>query len=122
MFVDKKMNLVNSVYQLLLGIDPNIELDEEESKTFEDILINLNNIENLIKENLVNYEYERLYTIDRAIIINCLYEIIYLKVDYKKAINKYIDITKTYSDLDDSKQHKFTNKLLDNIVTSLKLK
>ena len=34
-------------------------------------------------------------------------------------INEAIEITKIYTDLDDENQHKFTNRLLDNISKNL---
>ena len=35
-------------------------------------------------------------------------------------INEAIELTKTYSNLDDEKQHRFTNKVLDQISKTIR--
>lgn len=96
-----------------------------EVDNFEDvkkIIEKENEIIEIISNNLVGYTYERLYNIDKAIIIVCIYRMLYSNTNYKICINDAVAITKIYSDLDDQKQHKFTNRLLDNIAKSLGLK
>ncbi|MDY0278401.1 MAG: transcription antitermination factor NusB, partial [Acholeplasma sp.] len=48
------------------------------------------------------------------------YELKYSDLDTRIIINEAVELTKKLSDLDDGKQHKFTNKLLDNIAKSLR--
>lgn len=108
--------LVNYLYQydLLGGMEIHID-DVETSEIYNDIINNLDDIDDIIRENLFNYQLERLGFIDRAIIRLATYELRSTETHEATIINEAVNLTKQYSDLDDEKQHKFTNKLLDNI-------
>lgn len=124
-FKDNLKDLVNHVYQydLFSGIseDVNIEIEDlETQEIFNDIILELNNLDDIINENLFNYQLERIGYLDRAIIRVATYELKNTDTATSLIINSAIELTKTYSDLEDEKQHKFTNKLLDNISKFLR--
>ncbi len=86
---------------------------------FLSIIENINKIDALIGKYLVNYTLDRLNKVDKAIIRLAVFELLDKKLPAEVVINEAIELTKEYSDLDDEKQHKFTNRLLDNIYKGL---
>jgi len=88
---------------------------DEQKKFFLDIINNLTKIDDVISANLVNYRLDRLSLIDQAIIRIATFEMLFTNIEHRIIINEAIEITKEYSNLDDSKQHKFNNKVIDNI-------
>jgi N utilization substance protein B len=89
---------------------------DQTNELITDLLEKLPIIDEMISSNLTNYTINRLSYYDRAIIRHSIYEVKYLNTPKAIIINEAIEITKIYTDLDDEKQHKFTNKLLDNIL------
>ncbi|MBN3490207.1 transcription antitermination protein NusB [Acholeplasma equirhinis] len=85
-----------------------------------DIIKRKDEVDALISKNLTNYTIDRLNLVDLAIIRISVYELLIGELDPVKVINLGIDLSKEFSDLDDEKQHKFTNRLLDNIYKGLK--
>ncbi len=97
------------------------ELNDEELLTrFEVINDHLSDIDDVIESQLFNYTLNRLSYVDRAIIRNATFELMYTKVPTQVIMNEAIEITKEFTNLDDEKQHKFTNKLLDNISQAVR--
>lgn len=113
--------LINYLYQMdLLG---NKELNIEDLETYtiySHIVLNIEEIDSIISNNLYNYDISRLSYVDRAIIRLATYELKFSNTPAAIIINEAINITKKISDLDDEKQHKFNNKVLDNINKSLR--
>lgn len=95
-------------------------LEEETKNKLDDLIERLNEVDTVIKANLFNYTIDRLNKVDLSIIRIAVYEFIKEEIPFELVFNTAIDLSKEYSDLDDEKQHKFTNKLLDNIYKSLK--
>ena len=85
-----------------------------------DVCEHLDEIDDVIESNLFNYSLRRLAFIDRAIIRYATYELLFTKTAIQVIVDEAIEITKEYTDLDDEKQHKFTNKLLDNIAHAVR--
>lgn len=86
---------------------------------FSNIIDNLTIIDNIIKNNLYNYQLNRLNKVDKAIIRLATAEFLEGKINYKIIMNEMIEFTKEYSSLNDQKQHKFTNKLLQLIYENI---
>lgn len=106
------------VYNLKLETDFSTYLQESKNN-YKNCIQNIEKINHLIQKMLFGgYDITRLSHLDRAICQYATYEMLILKVDKKIAINEAIEITKLLSDIDD-KQHKFTNKLLDNIAKEI---
>lgn len=114
-------NLVELLYQYDF-YDNNIDFlnnypiqDEDDLKVFNKIVDNFDDVNDIIEENLFNYSLYRLNMVDRAIIRLAVFLIRFTETPNPIIINNAIILTKDLSDLDDEKQHKFTNRLLDNI-------
>lgn len=80
---------------------------------------NLTKIDEIISKNLKKWTIERLSYVDRAIVRLAVYELLETKTPASIIIDEAIEITKEYSNLEDEKQSKFTNRLLDDIKVSL---
>ncbi|WP_162140291.1 transcription antitermination factor NusB [Haploplasma axanthum] len=114
-------DLINYLYQKDLLSLEDLEIEDLETyEAFNDINNKLNEIDDIISANLFNYSIDRLSYIDRAIIRLATYELKFSDVAPAVIINEAIKLTKKYSDLDDEKQHKFNNKVIDNINKSLR--
>lgn len=111
-----RKEVVNQLYQLdLLGKNELKEVyNQEVLKTFNEVLVKMEEIDDLISNHLINYTIDRLSFVDRAIIRLAVYEMLYTDTPSNIVINEAIELTKDLADIDD-KQKSFTNRLLDNI-------
>ena len=91
-------------------------LNEEIKDLLANLIDKLDLIDNHIQNNLFNYTIDRLNLVDLAIIRLSVYQLIYSEIPKEVIFNLAVEITKKYSDLDDEKQHKLTNRLLQNII------
>ncbi len=95
------------------------DIDQNVKLLFLSIIESINQIDSLIEKHLVNYTLDRLNKVDKAIIRIAVFELMRKEIPAEVVINEAIELTKDYSDLDDEKQHKFTNRLLDNIYKGM---
>jgi|AntAceMinimDraft_18_1070375.scaffolds.fasta_scaffold01628_3 N utilization substance protein B len=95
------------------------EYSKELVNRYQEILEKQDDINKVIKENLVGYTIDRLNLVDKAIIQNAVYEMLFTKLPKEISINEAINLTKKYSNLDDDAAKRFNNKLLDNIKNTL---
>ncbi|MDV3167753.1 MAG: transcription antitermination protein NusB [Candidatus Phytoplasma stylosanthis] len=86
---------------------------------FHYIIKNIQLIDFIIKKNLYNYKINRLNKVDKAIIRLATLELLEKQNSHKVIINEAIEITKEYSNLNDGKQHRFNNKLLQLIFEDI---
>ena len=120
-----RIELMNLLYQYdlykseNLVFIPNFEHEEVEGFYFQ-IIDELKSIDEIIESNLFDYSLNRLAYLDRAIIRLAVYEMVKTYTAKEVIIDEAVSLTKIYSNLDDEKQHKFTNRVLDNIANSLK--
>lgn len=112
---DIREELIYSLYQYDL-----INKTNEELTYFNEIINVLEDLDNIIESNLFNYSFNRLSYVDRAIIRLATYELKYTNTHEAIILDVAIEFTKKFTDLDDEKQHKFNNKLLDNIKKSIR--
>jgi len=96
------------------------ELKKVEDRVFAREIIdkfeeNKNTLQLLIEKNLKDYEIDRVYKVDLAIIYTALSEIVYLKTPTKVAINEALEIAKVYST---EKSSKFIHGVLSVIIKS----
>src|SRR5690606_38823062 len=96
------------------------DLDSENKLKMTAIIERIDEIDQIITSNLTNYTIDRLNKVDLSIIRISVFELLIKEIPGEVMINLAIELTKLYADLDDEKQHKFTNRLLDNIYKSLK--
>lgn len=120
-----RINIMNQLYQYDLyqsegfPFTPSFEIEEELSM-FQALLVSMREIDLAIEHNLFDYSLYRLSYVDRAIIRLATYELLKTDTPKQVIINEAVELTKIYSNLDDEKQHKFTNRLLDNIAKTIK--
>lgn len=72
-------------------------------------------IDETIRQNIVGWNFDRLSKIDLSIMRVALYEIKYLNVPYKVAINEAVELAKLYSA---DKSPSFINGVLGGFVNS----
>ncbi len=121
---DKYTKLMEVLYQYQIhdGVqfkDFN-DLDDEMKLKATLIINRIQEVDQVIISNLTNYTIDRLNKVDLAIIRISVFELLAKELPGEVIINLAIELTKLYADLDDEKQHKFTNRLLDNIYKNLK--
>lgn len=120
-----RTELMNQLYQYDLyqsegfPFIPSFE-DETMETMYHSLMEVIKDIDQIIENHLFDYSLYRLNFVDRAIIRLATYELKYTKTEKQIIINEAVELTKMYSNLDDEKQHKFTNRLLDNIAKTLK--
>lgn len=98
-----------------------LELEQEEivnssyvNTTLTEIIDKLEEIDNIISNNLKDWKLERLSKMDRQILRISAYEILYSDIPYKVSINEAVELSKKYSEKDES--YKFINGVLKGIV------
>mgnify|MGYP003292550325 CR=1 FL=1 len=111
------LNALNDLIMMEAEEEFPVEIDTLYAhKLVDGVVNNLNVVDNIIIKSLVKYTIDRLSYVDRALIRVACYEMKFMDVDPKIAINEAVEITKEYSAVENDKQVKFNNKLLDNIA------
>lgn len=116
---DIRIEAMTFLYQMDLRGEVTVEEFKDSYDIYQGVVAHLTEIDQLIKNTLVNYTIERLSFVDRAIIRLAVYEMMYTDTPKPIIINEAIKLTKAYSNLEDEKQSAFTNRLLDNISKRL---
>ena len=120
-----RIELMNVLYQYdlyqsdKLPFIPFFEI-EEASVIYHQIIETLAEIDQIIEKHLFEYSLYRLSFLDRAIIRLAVYELNSTDLPKEIVIDEAVELTKIYCNLDDEKQHRFTNRVLDNIAKTLK--
>jgi N utilization substance protein B len=113
---ERREKLVKALYALDMNGDPEMsDFNDEMTQAYEDVKKNLDDIDAIISDHLVNWTLDRLNLVDKAIVRFAVYEMKYTDIPAEIAIDEALNLTKTYSNLDDDKARKFNNKLLDTI-------
>ncbi len=116
-----RVEVMNALYQYdlylseRLSFTPYFEIEDAEN-IYDELIERLDFLDEIIEEHLYEYSLRRLAFLDRAIIRLAVFEMVATDLPIQIIIDEAIEITKMYSDLDDGKQHRFTNKVLDNIA------
>ena len=100
--------LREAVFKILFQVE-NTELDFIELLDLEQ-----EEIDEIISNNLKDWKLERLSKMDRQILRISAYEILYSDIPYKVSINEAVELSKKYSEKDES--YKFINGVLKGIV------
>jgi N utilization substance protein B len=121
---EKRIQLMHLLYQydmsLHLEKKPTSIFDIDLSNDLNNIIAVLPTIDHIISSCLTNYRINRLSYVDRAIIRLASYEMHVIKLEPEIAINEALNLTREFSMLEDEKQVKFNNKLLDTISKYMK--
>ncbi|MCK4552449.1 MAG: hypothetical protein KAU02_05965 [Tenericutes bacterium] len=113
--------VIKLLYAHSMSGDFNSEENEKDIvDRFKGVISHINEIDEIIIKNLARYTIDRLNYVDKAIIRNAVYEMVYTDLPSNIAINEAINLTKKFSNLEDDQAKRFNNKLLDNIRKSLK--
>ena len=120
--------LRESVFKILFQVE-NTDLDYREllefevydvsgseyvTRTLDDIFAKKEQIDEIISNNLKDWKLERLSKMDRQILRISTYEILFTDIPYKVSINEAVELSKKYSEKDES--YKFINGVLKGIV------
>ena len=120
--------LRESVFKILFQVE-NTDLDYREllefevddvsgseyvTRTLDDIFAKKEQIDEIMSNNLKGWKLERLSKMDRQILRISTYEILFTDIPYKVSINEAVELSKKYSEKDDS--YKFINGVLKGIV------
>ncbi|MBO4622656.1 MAG: transcription antitermination factor NusB [Bacilli bacterium] len=122
--------LYNYSVSKVLDIDSILEMNEDLKEYDKDylnelitIVINhLSDIDYEIAKCLDNYSIDRLNLVDLNLIRIAIAEVSYLNIPINIAINECLEISKLYSETEDTKTSKFNNALLDKIFIDLGFK
>ena len=122
--------LYNYSVSKVLDIDSILEMNEDLKEYDKDYLnelitIVINHLSDIDYESakcLDNYSIDRLNLVDLNLIRIAIAEVSYLNIPINIAINECLEISKLYSETEDTKTSKFNNSLLDKIFIDLGLK
>ena len=90
----------------------------EFAKTLLDgVLKHLDKIDEIIKEHLVGWDFDRMHLIDKEILRVAIYEILYYNTPYKIAIDEAVKLSKNFSE---DKAKSYINGILDRIAKKYK--
>ncbi len=105
--------------QKLISPEYPFELIDESDKSYFDKVFyginqNLSKIEDIIAKYAHAFKLERLYRVDRAILLVAIYEILYMDdIPYKVSINEAVELAKIYST---EKSASYINGILASVV------
>ena len=80
------------------------------------IVENYSNIKDIIKKNTKNWAYERIGTVERALLIVATYEFIFKNTPIEVIANEIVELAKEYGN---EKSYEFVNGVLANIEKSI---
>ena len=133
-FNNYNLNDINLDQLIAYAIDPNVtamaldsevfDCNEENYQYIKDLLnLCLNEqakIDQIIKAHIENYTINRLNIVDRSIIRLAVGEMLQKLLPIDIIIDEALELTKEYSEIDDGRQVKFNNRLLDSISKEFK--
>lgn len=101
--------------------DPLAE-DVEIVNAVDDVWSHVSYLDDTIAKYLTGWTIDRLNYVDLAIIRNATYELLFTDLPAEVVIDEALELTKTYSNLDDDLAKGFNNKLLDSIYKGISKK
>jgi N utilization substance protein B len=119
--------VVQSLYAIDLGNEDTIKQFDEylmdrkikgnkaefARELFSGVLENLEKIDDSIKSHLVDWDFDRLDNVDKAILRLGIYEELFTELPFQVVINECVEIAKLLSE---DKSKKFINGVLDKIA------
>jgi N utilization substance protein B len=119
--------VIQTLYAREMGNDKAIEQFEEilkdkkvkggkaefARKLLTGILQNLDKIDTIIKEHLIDWDFDRLDKVDKQILRVGIYELLYTDTPYQIVIDEAVKIAKNFSE---DKAKSFINGILDRVA------
>jgi N utilization substance protein B len=119
--------VIQTLYAQEMGNDKAIEQFEEilkdkkvkggkaefAKKLLTGILQNLDKIDTIIKEHLIDWDFDRLDKVDKQILRVGIYELLYTDTPYQIVIDEAVKIAKNFSE---DKAKSFINGILDKVA------
>jgi len=119
--------VIQTLYAQEMGNDKAIEQGEEilkdkkvkgakaefAKKLLKGILENIDKIDSIIKDHLIDWDFERLDKVDKQILRVGIYEILYTDTPYQIVIDEAVKIAKNFSE---DKAKSFINGILDKVA------
>lgn len=97
-------------------IDENQITTEQDyvAKTYYGIINNMEKLSEQIKKYAIGFSFDRIFKVDRAIMLVAIYEIMFVDdIDYKVSINEALNLAKKFST---EKSSKFINGILNQVA------
>ena len=102
--------------QLINDLSQEYQLTTEQdyaSKTYFGVVNNLDKLNDVIQQHAVGFSIDRIFKVDRAILLVAIYEILFDNtIDYKVSVNEALNLAKKYST---EKSSKFINGILAKV-------
>ena len=122
--------VIQTLYAQEMGNDKAIEQFEEilkdkkvkgakaefAKKLLKGILQNIDKIDEIIKNHLIGWDFERLDKVDKQILRVGIYEILYTDTPYQIAIDEAVKIAKNFAE---DKAKSFINGILDRVAKEI---
>jgi N utilization substance protein B len=122
--------VIQTLYALEMGNDKAIEQFDEllkekkiknqkaefAKKLLNGVLENLEKIDEIIKDHLIDWSFDRLDKIDKQILRLGIYEILYTDTPFQIAIDEAIKLSKNFSE---EKAKSFINGILDKVAKEI---
>jgi N utilization substance protein B len=119
--------VIQTLYAQEMGNDKAIEQFEEilkdkkvkggkaefARKLLQGVLQNLDKIDTIIKEHLIDWDFDRLDKVDKQILRVGIYELLYTDTPYQIVIDEAVKIAKNFSE---DKAKSFINGILDKVA------
>ena len=117
----KFINEMPATFDETTKLPPVYKSEEEDKdfvvKLFEKTILHSSQYRELVKENISNWDYDRLALMDKIIIFMAMTEFCeFRSIPVKVTINEYIEISKIYST---AESRRFVNGMLDRLSTVL---
>jgi len=109
---------INQLVELFLNESPSNTDKSFGERLIREVILHRDEIDEMIKERVENWEMERIALIDRLLLRMAIAELLFFPdIPPKVSINEAIEISKEYSTV---KSGKFINGILDAILSRLK--
>ena len=117
--INQQIDYIVENNNLELNEDNQLEYDKEFlNKLIFGVIEKQDYLDYIISLVIEGYTIETLSAIDRAILRCATYELIYIKSPKEVVINEFVNVAKSYSEIEGFKASKFDNAVLDKIANS----
>ena len=117
--INQQIDYIIENNNLELNDNNELEYDKEFlNRIINGVIEKIDYLDYIISLVIEGYTIETLSAIDRAILRCATYELIYIKSPKEVVINEFVNVAKSYSEIEGFKSSKFDNAVLDKIASS----